>query len=52
LSQKYLAGLLIVGFLHKIILLSIYNHIRQVLLTLCDLNLPGYEALRRQRKRI
>jgi hypothetical protein len=50
--QKYLAGALIIGFLHKIISRSIYNHIRQVLLTLCDLKLPGYKALQRQRKRV
>ncbi|KAI9603142.1 hypothetical protein H4Q26_002456 [Puccinia striiformis f. sp. tritici PST-130] len=51
-NKNYLAGSLIVGFLHKILSRAFYNHIRIVLITLFKLNLPGYEALRRRRKKI
>ncbi|EFP84302.2 uncharacterized protein PGTG_10680, partial [Puccinia graminis f. sp. tritici CRL 75-36-700-3] len=50
-NKHYLAGSLIVGFLHKIVSRSIYHYIRQILLILCDVYLPGYEALRRKRKK-
>ncbi|POW12028.1 hypothetical protein PSTT_04775 [Puccinia striiformis] len=50
--EHYLGASLILGFLHKIISRSIYNYIRQILKIVFDLNLPGWEALRRERKKI
>ncbi|KAA1100370.1 hypothetical protein PGTUg99_023983 [Puccinia graminis f. sp. tritici] len=50
-NKEYLIGSLLVGYLHKLISRDLYHQIRSIL-TLCQTNLPGWDALRSTRKKI
>ncbi|POW15087.1 hypothetical protein PSTT_02357 [Puccinia striiformis] len=50
-SLDHLIGSLILGQLHSIMSRNLYNHLR-VILTLCHVNLPHWDTLRRMRSRM